>query len=597
MLGATALGALFVASGAAAGPAGARITVVGYTSDQALRVAVAASGGHVLRNLRAIHAAEVEAPPAALRLLSDLSGIRYAQRPVPRYSLGEPALAPAAVPGGAYEWQYASSHEDGVPAGVAQAAAAVTVAVVDTGADVNAPDLAAKTPTTWSVLHNSTDVTDYQGHGTFVSSLATGSGTNGEGVAGFGGDAKLLAVQAASVDGTITDVDSAEAIVYAVDHGAKIINMSYGGPTPSMTEQNAVAYAAGHGVLLVAAAGNDGGGSNLPMYPAAFLQPLLSNGQGGIGLAVASTDVTGSPSSFSNWGSYISMAAPGENVFGAISANASPSFWPATTLPGSAAGLYGYSSGTSFSSPEVAGAAALVWAADPNLSATDVAAVLKETAAGNGGVWSSRTGYGRLDAAAAVARAQAILGATPAVTLTGTRKGSHVDLSWSAPNASSYAVSVSTDGARPHLLQGATTATTASYDLDPGHTYSFTVSTHDAYGLRLPSAPYVVSLPQASSKLTLKGSPTRGRSRLVVRLWASLTPGDSTTGRGGRTLQLEAFDGSRWKVFGRSVATSSTGLARWSVRFPRGVYVVRARFAGTLDLAAATSNGVSIRVR
>jgi subtilisin family serine protease len=146
---------------------------------------------------------------------------------------------------------------------------------------VNAPDLAEKSPATWSVLNNSADVTDHQGHGTFVSSLAAGSSTNGDGVAGFGGDAKLLDVQAAKVDGTITDVDSAAAIVYAVDHGADIINMSYGGPTPSATEQNAIGYAAGHGVLLVAAAGNDGAGTNLPMYPAAFLQPLLSNGQGG----------------------------------------------------------------------------------------------------------------------------------------------------------------------------------------------------------------------------------------------------------------------------------------------------------------------------
>jgi subtilisin family serine protease len=469
--------------------------------------------------------------------------------------------------------------------------------VIDTGIDLNAPDLGAKSPSTWSVLHNSADVTDFQGHGTFVSSLAAGSGTNGEGVAGFGGDAKLLAIQAATVEGTITDVDSAEAIVYAVDHGAKVINMSYGGPTPSPTEQSAVAYAAGHDVLLVAAAGNDGDGYNLPMYPAAFLQPLLSNGQGGIGLAVASTDVTGTQSYFSNWGSYISMAAPGEDVFGAISSKASTSFWPTTPLPGSSAGLYGYNSGTSFASPEVAGTAALVWAANPNLSATDVAAILKATATGNGGAWSPYTGWGRLDAAAAVARAQALLTAPSPVSLSGTRKGSHVDLSWSAPGATAYRLTVSTDGGRTRVLQGATSATSAAYDLDPGHTYSFTVSMQDSYGLRLTSAPYVVALPQSSATLRLKASPTRGRSRLLVRLWASLAPGDSATARAGRTVRLESFDGSRWKLFGRAAQTSSTGLARWDVHFHRGTYVVRARFTGTLDLAAATSGGVSIRVR
>jgi subtilisin family serine protease len=173
------------------------------------------------------------------------------------------------------------------------AASAITIAVIDTGADVSAPDLAAKAPTTWSVRDNSSDVTDYYGHGTFVSSLAAGSTTNGEGVAGFGGDAKLLAVQASAPDGTFTDIDESAAIVYAVDHGAKIINMSFGGPMSSPAEQSAIAYAAAHGVLLVAAAGNSGQSGNQPSYPAALLQPLGSNGVGGIGLAVAASSLSG----------------------------------------------------------------------------------------------------------------------------------------------------------------------------------------------------------------------------------------------------------------------------------------------------------------
>jgi subtilisin family serine protease len=399
LIAATTAAFLLVAGTAGAGrlsttrQAGARVTVVGYTSERALRDAVAASGGHLIRKLTAIRAAEVEAPPAALTLLADLRGIRYAQRPVLRHPLVDPALAPAPLPGGAYEWQYAASHEDLVPPSVLQAAKAITIAVVDTGADVHAPDLAAKSPSTWSVIRRTSDVTDYQGHGTFVSSLAAGSTTNAEGVAGFGGDAKLLVVQAGDVTGLFTDVAIASGIIYAVDHGAKIINLSLGGPDYSFTEQNAIGYAVGHGALVVAAAGNDGDGENLPSYPAALLQPLRSNGQGGLGLAVASTDVGGSPSYFSNWGSYISLAAPGEDVFGAISANANPLSWPADPLPGSTAGLYGFSSGTSFSSPEVAGAAALVWAANPELSAADVAAVLKETATGNTGGWNPYTGF------------------------------------------------------------------------------------------------------------------------------------------------------------------------------------------------------------
>ena len=137
---------------------------------------------------------------------------------------------------------------DAVPDVVLSAASRVKIAVIDSGADVSAPDLADKTPATWSVLSRSQRVRDVLGHGTFVSSLAAGSVDNGVGIAGFGGDAKLLVVQAIGKNGYITDVDEAAAIVYAVKHGAKIINLSIGGSATSLIEQRAVHYAARHGV-------------------------------------------------------------------------------------------------------------------------------------------------------------------------------------------------------------------------------------------------------------------------------------------------------------------------------------------------------------
>jgi subtilisin family serine protease len=399
-----ALACAFPLSGTAT--AGAQsLTVVGYGSPAALLHAAGAADARIVRRIPALHVAVLRAAPASAQPLDGLPGIRYSEAPVVRHELVDPAVMPARVLGGAYEWQYAATHENLVPASVLRSAASITVAVVDTGADVSAPDLAAKSPVTWSVRTQSPDVTDYHGHGTFVSSLAAGSSTNAEGVAGFGGDAKLLVVQAASPDGTITDVDESAAIVYAVDHGARIINMSFGGPTTSTTEETAIAYAAAHGVLLVAAAGNSGDAGNAPSYPAALLQPLGSNGRGGIGLAVGASTLAGARAAFSNYGSYLSLAAPGENVFGALSASADPSYWPRERLPGSSAGFYGYGSGTSFSTPEVAGAAALVWAANPSLSAAGVAETLKQSATGDG-AWNEDTGYGILDVAAAVARAQ-----------------------------------------------------------------------------------------------------------------------------------------------------------------------------------------------
>jgi subtilisin family serine protease len=344
--------------------------------------------------------------------VSGQPGIAYVERQIPRAPAVDPSLALGPYPGASFEWQYAAAHENDVPASVLRAASAVTIAVVDTGADLSAPDLAAKAPLTHSVITGGADVTDLAGHGTFVASLAAGSVTNDDGIAGFGGDARLMVVQAGDADGDFSDVDEAAGIVYAVDHGARIVNLSLGGEGTSSIEASAVRYAANRGVLLVAAAGNSYLYGNPVMYPAALLQPNGSNGRGGVGLAVAGSDWNGARAPFSSTGSFVSLAAPGVDVFGAVASRASSAMWPRSLLPDSSAGQYGYASGTSFSSPEVAGAAALVWAANPGLLAGQVASILKSTASGHGR-WTSQLGYGVIDVAAAVARAQHVAGRRP----------------------------------------------------------------------------------------------------------------------------------------------------------------------------------------
>jgi Subtilisin-like serine proteases len=189
--------------------------------------------------------------------VSRLPGIRFVQATAARHENVEPALA---LPFGRplpWEWQYAVTHEDAVDPAILRAAAAITIAVIDTGADMTAPDLAAKAPAAYNERSGTSDVRDAIGHGTFVAALAAGSVTNGEGIAGFGGDAQLLIIKAGVGDGSFTDLDEASAIVYAVDHGARIINLSLGGPSTTSTEKKAMDYAASHGVLVVAAAGNE----------------------------------------------------------------------------------------------------------------------------------------------------------------------------------------------------------------------------------------------------------------------------------------------------------------------------------------------------
>jgi subtilisin family serine protease len=392
---------------------------VGYRNEPALRAALARFPATIVRRIPALRVAHVRPRGSAAawaEAVAALPGITHVDRLAPKEDAAEPALLPAAgtLP---WEWQYTATRADTVPDWVLREASAITIAVIDTGADLSAPDLAAKTPSAYNGRNGSGEVRDTFGHGTFVSALAAGSVTNGDGIAGFGGDAKLLVVKAGRGDGSFTDVDEAQAIVYAVDQGARVINLSLGGPSTSVTERKAIDYAVEHGVLIVAAAGNEYDQGNPVEYPAALLQPVGSRGVGGRGLAVGASTMSGARASFSNTGTHISLVAPGDTVFSAVSA-ASPAIrFPRVTLPGARAGLYGFASGTSFAAPEVAGAAALVWATNPLLDAPAVARILKESATGHG-AWTSELGFGVLDVGAAVERARGVEAATATATIT-----------------------------------------------------------------------------------------------------------------------------------------------------------------------------------
>jgi subtilisin family serine protease len=469
------LAVLVAASVPGRGPATARVSV-GYATDRALARAVTTSGAAVVRNLKPLGVAELDVRD--IESIRTRPGIRFVERARERTSVAEPALSIASVASSVPEWQYNVTRVDAVPASVLRAASSVQLAVIDTGADVTAPDIAAKSPRTYNTRTGTTDVRDTNGHGTFVASLAAGSVTNDDGISGAGGDVQLMVVKSGSASGAFTDVDEAAAIMYAVDHGARILNLSVGGPSTSSTGRRAISYAVRRGALLVAAVGNEHERGDPIEYPAALLQPVGTNGVGGSGLAVTASTTSGGRASFANTGSWVSLAAPGENVFGAVSPLSSPSLYPRTLLTGAKSGLYGYGSGTSFAAPQVAGAAALVWAANPALTAQQVALILKETADG-AGRWTPDLGFGVVDVAAAVARAQA---GGPSVLLSGKRDKRKLTLTWGG-GAAAYTLSLSTDAKPPRVLLPSTTRTTTTLTLAPGHLYAFTVSALDPAGI------------------------------------------------------------------------------------------------------------------
>jgi subtilisin family serine protease len=366
-----------------------RTVSVGYRTPAALH------GLRVVSRVPALRTAAVRVTNRrAEQALRSRPGIRYVQRSVSRAQAAAPSMALTStltVP----EWQWSAVHADLVPAWVQQAARSITIAVIDTGADILAPSLAAKSPVTWNVTTGSSTVHDSVGHGTFVASLAGGTTSDPNGMSGFGGDARLMIVQANRGGTGFSDLDEANAIVWAVDHGANIINLSLGGTQTSLVERNAIDYATQHGVLLVAAAGNSAEQGNPTVYPAALI--------GRAGLVVGASNASGARAPFSTTGTYVDVLAPGVDVLGALASGISSTFFSPVATPGSN-GAYGYGSGTSYAAPEAAGAAALVWAANPKLDAAGVAATLEATAASQG-AWTKELAFGTIDVAAAVLRA------------------------------------------------------------------------------------------------------------------------------------------------------------------------------------------------
>src|SRR5207244_2839619 len=181
-----------------------RSVVVGYRAPRDLVAALRAHPATVVRRLPAVHAVELRprgSTAAFAAAIATRPGIQYVESLAPRASKVEPALF-AGPRNAAYEWQYSAARLDSVPDWVLRAAAGITIAIVDTGADLSAPDLAAKAPSVYDVHSHGSDVRDLNGHGTFVASLAGGSSTNGEGMSGFGGDAHLLIVRPGPRHGT-----------------------------------------------------------------------------------------------------------------------------------------------------------------------------------------------------------------------------------------------------------------------------------------------------------------------------------------------------------------------------------------------------------
>jgi subtilisin family serine protease len=241
----------------------------------------------------------------------------------------------------------------------------IVVAVLDSGVDANQPDLRGALVPGRDFVNSDADAADDHGHGTAVAGVIAARANNREGAAGVCWRCSVMPVKVLDAHGTGDDTVIAAGIVWAVDHSAQVINMSLGGPATSDQLTAAIGYANAKGVIVVAAAGNNG--STTPFYPAADPRAL----------SVAATTVADRRYSWSNFGAWVNVAASGCNV--------------APVLGGG----YGWFCGTSSATPVVAGLVALELSVAPTATRAQIESALLHGTVPLPGVVQ----YGRIDAA------------------------------------------------------------------------------------------------------------------------------------------------------------------------------------------------------
>lgn len=245
----------------------------------------------------------------------------------------------------------------------------VIIGIADTGVDPGHPDLSSRLVAGWNFYDNNTDTRDVYGHGTKVAGTAAAAGNNGTGVAGVCWDCWIMPLRISATNGYASYSAAASAIVWAADHGARVVNVSYMMSTSS-TVRSAAQYMSNRGGVVSISAGN------YSEYETSPDNPYV--------LTVSATDASDNLYSWSNTGNNVDLAAPG-CVY--------------TTTNG---GGYGGGCGTSFSAPLVAGVAALVISENPGFGGAEIIERLQQTADDKGpGGWDPTFGWGRVNAAGA----------------------------------------------------------------------------------------------------------------------------------------------------------------------------------------------------
>lgn len=347
--------------------------IVKFRNDTAAADAAQLIGAHLfMRRLPAPRLQVVEIPGdmeagAYAQLLKGMPGVEFAE---PDYLIFPASMVPN-DPLYSSEWHLATVN---APAAwdVSTGSSQIILAVCDTGVDAAQPDLGGQLIPGWNVVDDNDDTSPVHPHGTWVAGTAAAASNNGVGVAAPAMNCRLMPVRITSrSDGAAAVSDIVAAIVWAADHGARVINVSYAGYGSSAIS-DAAEYARSRNALFVMAAGNDAG------YVPNLEDPNI--------LAVSATTLDDGLAGFTSTGPYIDLAAPGTGIW-------------TTGLQGA----YQSVNGTSFSAPLVAGVAALIFSANPAFTVAQVEAFLKVAADDRGAAgYDPGYGFGRVNAGRAL---------------------------------------------------------------------------------------------------------------------------------------------------------------------------------------------------
>jgi len=348
--------------------------VVGFrpdaTEDQ-IKTIVSSMGGEVTgkNNLPRTKIRKIRLPSTtqsvldeAINTLKTKTAVRYAEpnRIIWLHGKGDPLIY--------QQWAYYDVGADWISPPTSTTVP--LVAVIDTGVDSTHPDLVDKIIKGRDFINADDNPMDDYGHGTHVSGIITAKVNNGYGIAGISPKSQVLAIKAISSQGYGSDFDIAQALTYAADYsGVKVINMSLGGGY-SDTQYDAVYYAVvTKNKLLVASAGNSN--SPTPDYPAGFADSVTYPEFTNRVLAVGAHGTDHCKASWSNYGTWVSITAPGVSVLSTVPPHMDPF----------GAG-FGEWSGTSMAAPHVSAAAALAWLKYPSYKNTQIAQLIMTKHAG-----------------------------------------------------------------------------------------------------------------------------------------------------------------------------------------------------------------------